>query len=69
MSIVQTRVAVRMLAVAGAAILAGCASAPAATADTEVDYVKIAQVERAAKAFGTQIIWVNLPTKRSDATK
>ena len=25
--------------------------------------------DSAARAFGTQVIWVNLPTKRSDATK
>lgn len=59
---------VRLVAVAGAALLASCASAPT-TADNDVDYVKIAQIERAARAFGTQVIWVNLPTKRGDATK
>lgn len=66
---IRTRLAARLLAVAGAALLASCASAPAATADSEIDYVKIAQIERAARAFGTQVIWVNLPTKRSDASK
>lgn len=69
MRIVRTSVAARLLAVAGAAILAGCATAPAATADSEVDYVKMAQIERAARVFGTQVIWINLPTKRTDATK
>lgn len=70
MRIVRTRVAARLLAVAAAAMLASCASAPvASTADSEIDYLKIAQIERAAKAFGTQVIWINLPTKRSDATK
>jgi hypothetical protein len=57
-----------LLAVAGAAVLASCANAPVNTAD-DIDYVKIAQIERAAKAFGTQVIWVNYPTKRSEPTK
>jgi hypothetical protein len=52
-----------------AVLLGGCASAPATTAQTEIDYVKVAQIERAARVFGTQVIWVNYPTKRSDAAK
>lgn len=68
MNIVQKSVA-KLLAVAGAALLASCANAPATTGDSEVDYVRIAQIERAARTFGTQVIWVNYPTKRSDATK
>jgi len=68
MRFVRTRVAARLLAVAGAAVLASCANAPVNTAD-DIDYVKIAQIERAAKAFGTQVIWVNYPTKRSEPTK
>ncbi len=63
------RWAVRLVAVAGAVMLASCASSPATSVDNDVDYVKVAQIERAARAFGTQIIWVNLPTKRSEATK
>lgn len=64
------RLVVRLLAVAGAALLASCASAPATTsADNEIDYAKMAQIERAARVFGTQVIWINLPTKRTDATK
>jgi DhnA family fructose-bisphosphate aldolase class Ia len=63
------RLAVRLLAVGGAAILVSCASTPAINADSDVDYAKIAQIERAARAYGTQIIWINLPTKRSEATK
>lgn len=68
MGIVQTRGA-RLLAIASAALLASCASAPSTTADTEIDYVKVTQVERAARAFGTQVIWVNYPTKRSEPAK
>jgi LmbE family N-acetylglucosaminyl deacetylase len=56
------------LAAAGAAVLASCASIPATTADSEVDYARIAQIERAARVFGTQVIWVNYPTKRTTET-
>lgn len=59
------------LAVAGvAAILAtACAHAPTTAARYEVDHEKVAQIERAARAMGTQIIWVNYPTKRVEAGK
>jgi hypothetical protein len=63
------RPVVRLLAVAGAVMLASCASTPAPTADSEIDYAKVTQIERAARALGTQVIWINLPTKRSDATR
>ena len=68
MKIVQTRAVAKLLAVAGAALLASCANMTT-TADNDIDYVRIAQIERAARSFGTQVIWVNYPTKRSDATK
>jgi DhnA family fructose-bisphosphate aldolase class Ia len=67
MNLSMSRV-VAPLAAAGVALLAGCASVPAATADAEVDFARIAQIERAARAFGTQVIWVNYPTKRTTAT-
>jgi len=69
MRIVQVHVVAKLLGVAGAALLASCANMSANTADTEIDYVRIAQIERAARVFGTQVIWINYPTKRLDATK
>lgn len=60
-----------LLAVAGVAtILAtGCAGTSTTAATHEVDSEKVAQIERAARAMGTQIIWVNYPTKRVEAGK
>lgn len=69
MSIVRTRLSACLAAAAALGLLAGCATSPATTATEEVDYVKVAQIERAARYFGTQVIWVNFPTKRVDATK
>jgi type IV pilus biogenesis protein CpaD/CtpE len=69
MRIVQFRGVAALVAVAGAALLTGCANAPATTADSEIDYVRIAQIERAARNFGTEVIWVNYPTTRSTAGK
>jgi len=69
MKTVQVHAVAKLLAIAGAALLASCANVPANTADTEIDYVRIAQIERAARAFGTQVIWVNYPTKRIEAAK
>lgn len=69
MRIVQLRGVAKLVAVAGAALLASCASAPVTTADSEIDYVRISQIERAARNFGTEVIWVNYPTKRGATTK
>jgi hypothetical protein len=69
MRIVQTKVVAKLLAVAGAALLASCASVQTTATNEEIDYARVAQIERAARAFGTQVIWVNYPTKRTDAAK
>lgn len=60
-----------LLAAAGAAsvLTAGCAGTGAATAAYEIDHERVARVERAARAYGTQVIWVNYPTKRIEAPK
>ncbi|HXF44956.1 MAG TPA: hypothetical protein VNK91_02450 [Burkholderiaceae bacterium] len=60
-----------LLAVAGAAavLATGCASTRTTTVTYEIDHQRVAQVERAARAFGTQVIWVNYPTKRVEAGK
>ena len=64
----QKHVVVKLLAVAGAALLASCASVQTPATSAEIDYVRVAQVERAARIFGTQVIWVNYPL-RSEAAK
>jgi DhnA family fructose-bisphosphate aldolase class Ia len=60
-----------LLAVAGAAtvLATGCASTRTTAATYEIDHERVAQIERAARAFGTQVIWVNYPTKRVEAGK
>ena len=64
MRIVRTNMA-KLLAVAGLlALLAGCAGAPVATTSDDVDSAKVAMIERAARSYGTQVIWVNYPRKR-----
>lgn len=59
----------KLLAAGCAALLASCANMPATTADSDIDYARVAQIERAAKVFGTQVIWVNYPTKRTATTR
>lgn len=68
MKIVQKPVA-KFLAVAGAVLLASCASTPAPVADNNIDYAKMAQIERAARHYGTKVIWVNFPTKHDATTQ
>ncbi|HUL66300.1 MAG TPA: hypothetical protein VLW55_17000 [Burkholderiaceae bacterium] len=68
MRIVRAHVAVKLLAVAVAGVVAGCASLQGAPEQT-VDTAKVAQVERNARLFGTQVIWVNFPTKPVESTK
>jgi len=63
------RLLTTLLAAAAAASLAGCANMGTTTAQAEVDYARVAQIERAARAFGTQVIWVNYPTKRTPDTQ
>lgn len=69
MSIVRSRLSA-CLAAAAVGLLAGCASSPTTTtANEQIDYAKMAQIERAARYFGTQVIWVNYPTKRVETTQ
>lgn len=61
-------IASRLVAGTALIVAAGCASTrPAAT--YEIDHARVAQIERAARAFGTQVIWVNYPTRRVEAGK
>jgi len=56
---------VRLLALAVASSLAGCATTPR----YEVDSDQVAKAERNARAFGYQVIWVNYPTKAGSENK
>ncbi|MFN3566008.1 MAG: hypothetical protein ACK4V1_08505 [Burkholderiaceae bacterium] len=59
-----------LLPLAATALVAGCAAlGSGSTADSEIDGAYVAAVERAAKRFGTQVIWVNYPRKRADSTQ
>lgn len=67
MRIVQAHVA-KSLAVAIAGLVTGCASFQGPPAET-IDTAKVARIERYARLYGTQVIWVNYPTKQVEASK
>lgn len=50
--------------------LAGCASVPTLSTGTaqEIDYARVAAINRAALAAGVQVIWVNAPRKAVPVT-
>ena len=48
---------------AGALVLSGCATTTSNDFYSNVDYVKIARIENAARAVGVSVYWVNFPTK------
>ena len=47
---------------AGALVLSGCAAAPI-VAEQDVDFAKVARIERLARAVGVDVYWVNYPKK------
>jgi hypothetical protein len=47
---------------AGALALSGCAAMPGSTG-SEIDYVKVARIENAARAVGVNVYWLNYPRK------
>ena len=55
--------------------MAGCSSIPESQAPAaqnpvdNTDYQYVTIVERAAKQYGTYVVWVNVPQKRSTATQ
>jgi hypothetical protein len=55
----------RLIVIAAAGLLASCANLPPPQEDAEIDFAKVAQIEAAAKAYGTRIIWLHYPTKRA----
>jgi len=52
-----------MLSVAAAAlVLTGCASLPGESR-SDIDFMKVARVETAARAVGVNVYWINYPTR------
>jgi hypothetical protein len=49
--------------------LGGCASSPATAqaANDDIDYAKVAAINRLAARSGLQVIWINLPQKQRSA--
>jgi len=56
-----TRVAAGTVVLAATVLASGCASMK--SEPQELDAAYIAYVERAAKLYATQVIWVNPPTR------
>jgi hypothetical protein len=61
------RVLISLTVAAAALANVGCATVqpqPDPNADIDMSYVNA--VERAAKQFGTQVVWINMPRKRTN---
>lgn len=59
-----------LIAALAVSFFAGCSSVPMAPAsDDNVDYYYVTVVEQAAKRYGTYVVWVNLPQKRTTSTQ
>lgn len=56
-----------LTAAAAALAGAGCASIQQSQYDlsADIDTAYVAAVENAAKRFGTQVLWINMPRKRT----
>lgn len=57
-----------LVILAAVAATTGCASLAQqgrVSADDDVDVAYVAAVERAARQFGTQVVWINYPRKRT----
>jgi hypothetical protein len=56
-----------LTAAAAALASVGCASVQQPQYDpmADIDTAYVAAVERAAKQFGTQVVWINMPRKKS----
>ena len=51
-------------------LMAGCSSIPVTQTQVDnTDYQYVTIVERAAKQYGTYVVWVNVPQKRSTSTQ
>jgi hypothetical protein len=70
MRIMQMGLAAKLLALAGAGMLAaGCASSPAVSASYEIDYARVAQIEHLNRMQGSQVVWINYPLKQVNTAK
>lgn len=49
--------------------VSGCSTMQVASAPDTVDRQYMASIEQAAKRYGTQVVWVNLPQKRPTSTQ
>lgn len=59
-----------LIAALAVSFTAGCSSIMTAQAPQDnVDYQYVGAVEQAAKRFGTQVVWMNLPQKRPTAAQ
>jgi len=59
-----------VIAVLAVSFIAGCSSISMTQAPQDnVDHQYIAAVEHAAKRYGTEVVWVNLPQKRATVTR
>ncbi len=59
-----------LIAALAVSFVAGCSSIQMAQAPQDnVDYRYITAVEQAAKRYGTEVVWINLPQKRPTATQ
>lgn len=59
-----------LIAALAVLLVAGCSSIQMASAPEDtVDHLYIARVEQAAKRYGTEVVWVNLPQKRPTSTQ
>lgn len=60
-----------LIAALAVSFIAGCSSIPTAQAPVadNTDYHYVTIVERAAKQYGTYVVWLNVPQKREASTQ
>ena len=59
-----------LIAALAVSFMASCSSIHMAQAPQDnADYLYVTAVEHAAKRYGTEVIWVNLPQKRPTSTQ
>ncbi|MGH6610281.1 MAG: hypothetical protein ACRECQ_08500 [Burkholderiaceae bacterium] len=59
-----------LMAALAVLLAAGCSSMQvASTQQDTVDREYMSRVDQTAKRYGTQVVWINLPQKRTPATQ
>lgn len=59
-----------LIAALAVSFIAGCSSISTAEAPVDnTDYRYVTIVENAAKQYGTYVVWLNIPQKRTTATE